>query len=111
MSNEHQNGASAYHGSYKAYIIGFVLSVILTVIPFYMVMNGSASPAAIITTIVIFAVVQVLVHLYYFLHLDTSPEQRWNMTAFVYTVLLVAILIGGSVWIMIHLDGNMMMTG
>ncbi|WP_097460019.1 cytochrome o ubiquinol oxidase subunit IV [Mangrovitalea sediminis] len=109
MANQHHDNASAYHGSYKAYIIGFVLSVILTVIPFYMVMNGTASQAAIITTIVIFAVVQVLVHLYYFLHLDTSEEQRWNFMAIAYTFLLVFIFIGGSVWIMWHLDYNMML--
>ena len=58
-STDH-SGAS--HGSVKTYMTGFILSIILTVIPFWMVMTGAASPAVILGTILAMAVVQVLVH-------------------------------------------------
>ena len=52
----------ASHGSVKTYLIGFILSVILTVIPFYMVIEGTASTSVLLATVVITAVVQILVH-------------------------------------------------
>ncbi|STQ81565.1 Cytochrome o ubiquinol oxidase protein CyoD [Hafnia alvei] len=70
------NGAS--HGSAKSYMIGFILSVILTVIPFWMVMEGTASHQTILITVVAMAVIQIFVHLVYFLHMNTSSEERWK---------------------------------
>ncbi|MBW7982082.1 cytochrome o ubiquinol oxidase subunit IV [Enterobacillus tribolii] len=100
------NGAS--HGSFKSYMIGFILSVILTVIPFWMVMDGSASHGTILATVVGLAVVQILVHLVYFLHMNTSSEERWNLVAFIFTILIIAIVVVGSLWIMYNLNINMM---
>ncbi|WNR83410.1 cytochrome o ubiquinol oxidase subunit IV [Escherichia coli] len=105
-STDH-SGAS--HGSVKTYMTGFILSIILTVIPFWMVMTGAASPAVILGTILAMAVVQVLVHLVCFLHMNTKSDAGWNMTAFVFTVLIIAILVVGSIWIMWNLNYNMMM--
>ncbi|MDT3411089.1 UNVERIFIED_ORG: cytochrome o ubiquinol oxidase operon protein cyoD [Atlantibacter sp. SORGH_AS 304] len=105
-STDH-SGAS--HGSVKTYMTGFILSVILTVIPFWMVMSGTASHAAILGTVLVTAVVvQILVHLVCFLHMNTSSEERWNLTAFVFTVIIIAILVVGSIWIMWNLNYNMM---
>lgn len=105
-STDH-SGAS--HGSVKTYMTGFILSIILTVIPFWMVMTGAVSPAVILGTILAMAVVQVLVHLVCFLHMNTESDEGWNMTAFVFTVLIIAILVVGSIWIMWNLNYNMMM--
>ncbi|WP_058911542.1 cytochrome o ubiquinol oxidase subunit IV [Entomohabitans teleogrylli] len=104
-STDH-NGAA--HGSVKTYMTGFILSIILTVIPFWMVMNGTASQGAILGTVLVTAVVQILVHLVCFLHMNTSSEERWNLTAFIFTVLIIAILVVGSIWIMWNLNYNMM---
>ena len=71
-STDH-SGAS--HGSVKTYMTGFILSIILTVIPFWMVMTGAASPAVILGTILAMAVVQVLVHLVCFLHMNTKSDE------------------------------------
>ncbi|HKS32902.1 MAG TPA: cytochrome o ubiquinol oxidase subunit IV [Enterobacteriaceae bacterium] len=106
MSHSTDHGAS--HGSVKTYLIGFILSVILTVIPFWMVMDGSASKAAILGTVLVMAVVQILVHLVCFLHMNTSSEERWNLTAFIFTVIIIAIVVVGSIWIMWNLNYNMM---
>jgi len=104
-STDH-SGAS--HGSVKTYMTGFILSVILTVIPFWMVMSGTASHAAILGTVLVTAVVQILVHLVCFLHMNTKSDEGWNMTAFVFTVIIIAILVVGSIWIMWNLNYNMM---
>jgi cytochrome o ubiquinol oxidase subunit IV len=106
MSNEHVAGAAG--GSLKSYVTGFVLSIVLTGIPFALVMTSHLTHLAIVITIVVFAVIQILVHLVFFLHLNTSSDQHWNLLVFAYTVVLLGILVGGSIWIMFHLDYNMM---
>ena len=107
MSHDH-NSAGASHGNTKQYTIGFILSVILTVIPFGMVMAGGFGRGIVMAVIAITAVAQVLVQLVYFLHMNSSSEQRWNVIAFIYTVLCISVLLVGSVWIMNYLHYNMM---
>lgn len=87
---------------------GFILSIILTAIPFWMVMSGTASHTVILGTVLISAVVQILVHLVCFLHMNTKSDEGWNMTAFIFTVIIIAILVVGSIWIMWNLNYNMM---
>lgn len=98
----------AAHGSVKSYMIGFILSIILTGIPFWMVMDGGASKATILTVVLVCAVVQVLVHLVYFLHLDSKSEGGWNLIAIVFAALIILIVVVGSLWIMWNLNYNMM---
>ncbi|WP_242107565.1 cytochrome o ubiquinol oxidase subunit IV [Luteimonas aquatica] len=102
----HDEGA---HGSLRGYVIGFVLSVVLTAIPFWLVM-GKVIPGSGMTAFVIlaFAVVQILVHMVYFLHMNTKSEGGWNMLALIFTLVLVVILLAGSLWVMHHLNTNMM---
>ncbi|MFS2222450.1 cytochrome o ubiquinol oxidase subunit IV [Pantoea sp. B65] len=103
-----QHGHDAAHGSLKSYMIGFVLSIILTAIPFWMVMDGAASHSTILAVVLVCAVVQVIVHLGYFLHLNTKTEDGWNMIAFVFAALIILIVVVGSIWIMWNLNYNMM---
>lgn len=71
-------------------------------------MAGGFSRGILVTVIAITAVAQVLVQLVYFLHMNTSSDQRWNLIAFIYTILCIAVLLVGSVWIMNYLHYNMM---
>ncbi|MNS55376.1 Cytochrome bo(3) ubiquinol oxidase subunit 4 [compost metagenome] len=101
------DGAS--HGTMKSYVTGFVLAAILTAIPFWLVMDRvfeSSRTTALI--ILAFAMVQIVVHLVYFLHMDTKSESGWNMLALIFTLVLVVITLSGSIWIMYHLNSNMM---
>ncbi|MDN0074866.1 cytochrome o ubiquinol oxidase subunit IV [Crenobacter sp. SG2303] len=107
MSQAHSHD-HASHGSVKSYGIGFVLSVILTVIPFWMVMSGNFSQHDTMLGIVGFAVVQVLVHLKYFLHLNFSEEGRLNTLSFLFTAMVIVLLIALSVWIIFSADALMM---
>lgn len=86
MSHDH-NAAGESHGNVKQYTVGFILSVILTVIPFGMVMAGGFGRGILITVIAITAVAQILVQLIYFLHMNSSSEQRWNVIAFVLSLI------------------------
>ena len=112
MANAHPaghvtTGAGESHGSYRSYVIGFVISVILTAAAFWAVMRPGMSHTAIVSTIIALAVVQILVHLIFFLHLNASSDQRWNVTAFAFAVLVVVIMIVGSLWIMSNVAGHM----
>ena len=101
------NNPGAAHGSFKQYTIGFILSIILTLIPFGMVMAGMTG-GLVVATIAITAIAQVLVQLVFFLHLNGSEQQRWDSIAFIYTILTIAILLMGSAWVMSNLHANMM---
>lgn len=107
--DDHADGG--YHATYKGYLIGFVLSVILTAIPFWLVM-GQVLPSPRITAFIIlaFAAVQMVVHMVYFLHLNAKVESGWTMLSLVFTVALVVIMLSGSIWVMHHLNTNMMPT-
>ncbi|QEM82466.1 MULTISPECIES: cytochrome o ubiquinol oxidase subunit IV [Halomonas] len=96
------------HGSVKSYVIGLILSIVLTIIPFGVVMAGSFELDATLAIIVATAVAQVLVQLILFMHMSTKTDEGWNFNAFVFTVLILVLVIGGSVWIMYHLHLNMM---
>ena len=102
------DGAGASSGSYKTYAAGFILSILLTLIAFTLVMSGGLPRTAVWVGIFSAAILQILVQLHYFLHLDTSSASRWNIMALLLTVLIMAILVGGSIWIMHSLNDRMM---
>ena len=107
--HDHHHGEGHAPVTLKGYAIGFILSVILTAIPFWLVMNhviaGSTATAIVILG---FAVVQIVVHMVYFLHLNAKSEDGWNMLALIFTLVIVGITLAGSLWVMHHLNANMM---
>ena len=107
--DDHAHGDSPVHFSLKGYATGFVLSLILTAIPFWLVM-AKVIPNSTITALVVlgFAVVQILVHMVYFLHLDAKSEGGWNLLSTIFTVVIVVIMLAGSLWVMHHMNANMM---
>jgi len=109
--DDHFDGEQDFHVSYKGYATGFILSVILTAIPFWLVM-GKVLPSPKVTGLVIlaFAAVQMVVHMSYFLHMNAKVERGWSMLALLFTVALVVIMLSGSVWVMYHMNANMMPT-
>ncbi len=106
-TEQHVEGAP--HASFDEYLTGFCLSVVLTVIPFWLVLGDVLdSPGLTIFLIISFGTVQMVVHMIYFLHLNTKSEGGWIIISLSFTVMLVVIAIAGSIWIMFHLDRNMM---
>jgi cytochrome o ubiquinol oxidase operon protein cyoD len=105
----HSHGDTHGHGSRKSYLVGFLLSVVLTAIPFWLVMASPlATPGWTAALVIIFAIAQILVHTVCFLHVNTQAEGGWTLIAYVFTGVIVFITIIGSLWIMYHLNTNMM---
>lgn len=106
---EHGHGDGIPHFSFGGYMIGFVLSIVLTAIPFWLVM-AKVIPSPVTTGYVImaFAVVQIVVHMVFFLHMNTHSEGGWNIMALLFTAIIVLIAVGGSLWVMHHMNTNMM---
>ncbi|MFZ5550010.1 MAG: cytochrome o ubiquinol oxidase subunit IV [Pseudomonadota bacterium] len=107
--DDHHDDDIGYHATVEGYLVGFLLSVLLTAIPFWLVMgNVMASPKVTAFVILGFAAVQMVVHMVYFLHLNTKVEGGWSMLALIFTAALVIIMLAGSIWVMYHLNTNMM---
>ncbi len=97
------------HGSFKSYVTGFVLAVILTAIPFWLVMGKVIDKSSTAGLVLLgLAAVQIVVHMVYFLHMNSKSEGGWNMLALIFTVMLVVIMLSGSIWVMYHMNHNMM---
>lgn len=107
--DHHGDDDGGYHATVKGYVIGFILAVILTAIPFWLVM-GKVLPSSGMTAavVLIFAAIQMVVHMVYFLHMNAKVEGGWSMLAMVFTIGLVVIMMAGSVWVMYHMNTNMM---
>lgn len=109
--HEHDHHDGADHGSFKSYMIGFVLSVILTAIPFWLVMGDVIADKTVTTLVIVgFAVVQIYVHMVYFLHMNTNSEGGWTFMSMVFTLIIVMIAIVGSLWVMYNMNIHMMPT-
>lgn len=91
-----------------SYVLGFVLSVILTLDAYLLVVSNALSGGALVAAVVGLALVQLVVQLLFFLHIDRGPGARWNIAMFLFMLLVVFIVVGGSLWIMNNLDYNMM---
>jgi cytochrome o ubiquinol oxidase operon protein cyoD len=97
------------HSTFSGYMIGFIASVILTAIPFWLVMGDVlTSRNATVVVILGFALVQILVHMIYFLHMNFQSEGGWNMLSLIFTMVLLFITLAGSLWVMYHMNVNMM---
>jgi cytochrome o ubiquinol oxidase operon protein cyoD len=105
---DHLHRETTSHGSMKGYLIGFGLSVVLTAIPFWLVMSGAFAPQTTGGIIMAFAVAQIVVHMIFFLHMNSKSEGGWTILALIFTLIIVVIALTGSLWVMYHLNTNMM---
>ena len=97
------------HVSLGDYVKGFILAVILTAIPFALVMgNVIQDRTTAVAVLGLFAVVQIIVHMVYFLHMNGKLQGGWTMLSTIFTVVFVAIGIAGTLWVMFHMNSNMM---
>jgi cytochrome o ubiquinol oxidase operon protein cyoD len=111
----HAHGHDAHHeadephSTFSGYLTGFVLSVILTAIPFWLVMaKVIADRNTAVLVLGGLAVIQILVHMVYFLHMNGKIEGGWTLLSSIFTVVFVAITIAGTLWVMFHMNTNMM---
>jgi cytochrome o ubiquinol oxidase operon protein cyoD len=102
-------GTHESHASLQGYLTGFGLSVVLTAVAFALVMTGVlGSKEGTEIAVTVFAVAQIVVHMVYFLHMNARSEGGWTLMALIFTLILVVIALAGSLWVMYHLNVNMM---
>lgn len=90
------------------YILGLALAAALTVGSFYVVGTTLIWAPGIAVALAVLAIAQIGVHLVFFVHITTAPDNTNNVLALAFGVLIVALVFGGSLWIMNHLNHNMM---
>jgi cytochrome o ubiquinol oxidase operon protein cyoD len=88
------------HGSTKSYIIGFILSIVLTIIPLVLVLNHTLRAVPTIVAILGMAVLQFLVQLFFFMHIREGEKPAYNVMALILGIIFVITIVGGSAWIM-----------
>lgn len=94
------------HGSMSSYVIGFILSLIFTFIPYYMVVNQIVTGTALLVTILGIAIIQMLIQIVFFLHLGRGPKPFYNISFFLLTVGTILIVVAGSIVIIKNLHHN-----
>ncbi|QKS01792.1 cytochrome o ubiquinol oxidase subunit IV [Sphingomonas sp. CL5.1] len=107
--HHHEDATGAPHGTRRGYLTGFLLSVLLTAIPFALVMSGVIADQRITAAIVAaLAAVQIVVHMIYFLHMNTRSENGWSLMALIFTLVILVIVLAGTLWVMINMNHYMM---
>lgn len=109
----HQNAATTNtYGmgkkTLKSYMIGLTLSLLFTLASFAIVLNHTLPVAYIFIALTVFAIAQFIAQIIFFLRMNASKEGLWNLMPFLFTILIVFVLVGGSLWIMYNLNYYMM---
>jgi cytochrome o ubiquinol oxidase operon protein cyoD len=95
-------------GRWPTHTIGFGLAVLLTAASFSLAATHLLTPASLVAALVVLAIGQMVVHLIFFLHITTAPAHKTNVLAILLTLLIIALVVIGSLWIMSQLNHQMM---
>jgi cytochrome o ubiquinol oxidase operon protein cyoD len=92
----------------QSYTVGFIVSLLLTLTAFGLVEFHFISTTYLYVSLGLLALTQLVVQAVCFIRLNASAEGRWNLLPFLFTIFIIAIFVGGSMWIMANLDYYMM---
>jgi cytochrome o ubiquinol oxidase operon protein cyoD len=112
--SEHHHGAieettdGLGRKSLRTYLIGFILCLVVTCVAFAIVGKDSLSKEFLYVTVSALAIIQLIIQVLCFLRLNASEGARWNLIAFLFTILIIIVIVAGSLWIMWNLNYNMM---
>jgi cytochrome o ubiquinol oxidase subunit IV len=99
------------HGSLSSrvlgYLLGLALAVLLTATSFFIAGTDLVWQPSIPVALIVLAIAQMGVHVVFFLHITTGPDNTNNVLALAFGLLIVFLIVGGSLWIMDHLNNNM----
>ncbi len=111
MKQTEHVSVAKYPGTIASYTLGFAASLVLTFAAYLTITQHWVHDTGLaLGVIMTLAVIQLVIQLVFFLHLGRESKPRWNLTAFVFMVILVSIIVVGSLWIMNNLNYNMQMT-
>ena len=106
---DHHEEHDDLHVTVGDYVKGFILAVILTVIPFWLVMGDVIQDRSTLVMVLgLFAAVQVVVHMVYFLHMNGKIQGGWTLMTSIFSIVFVMITIAGTLWVVFHMNANMM---
>jgi cytochrome o ubiquinol oxidase subunit IV len=88
------------HGTIKAYITGFILSIVLTLIPLVLVLNHVLAKTTLIVTILLAAVLQFVIQLFFFMHIRDGKGPRYNVMSLILGIIFAVTIVAGAIWIM-----------
>ena len=102
-----EHGQEDVAAGVRGYLLGLALAILLTVCSFGVLRTTLVWAPAIPVALIVFAIAQMGVHLVFFLHITTGPDSINNVMALAFGVLIVFLVVGGSLWIMSHMNANM----
>ncbi|MFT4967245.1 MAG: cytochrome o ubiquinol oxidase operon protein cyoD [Candidatus Deianiraeaceae bacterium] len=94
--------------TYKSYFVGLAISIALTLSSYFTIILKPFSVKGLYSVLAVLAVVQILVQIFYFLHIGHEDKPRWNLISLVFALLIIFIVVAGSLWVMYNLNTNMM---
>lgn len=92
------------YGDVTSYVIGFILSILLTIAAYFFVVENLFSGWHLVLAISGLAITQAIVQLVFFLHLGAEKGPHWNLITFMFMFVILVVLVAGTLWIMYHLD-------
>lgn len=105
---DEQAGSGAILKGVRGYLIGYVLAIGLTLVSFYLTRSNLVWAPSIPIALSVLAIAQMGVHLVFFLHMTSGPDNINNLMALAFGLLIVMLLVFGSLWIVGHLNHRMM---
>ncbi|HTW71981.1 MAG TPA: cytochrome C oxidase subunit IV family protein [Acetobacteraceae bacterium] len=103
-----QSRAEAYRHDLRGYQMGFALAAILTIVPFALVATGALPAMAVLWAIGVLGLMQIVVHVRFFLHVDLSREKREELYLMAFSGSLLVVMIAGMLWILFNMYARMM---
>lgn len=94
--------------TFGSYLLGFLICLVLTLASYFLVVEHVLTGIHLFIGLSILMLAQAIVQLFFFLHIAMEPKPRWHLSTFLFMVMIVIILAGGSLWIMYHLNYNVM---
>lgn len=111
VAGEPPHAGATLGAELRSYVIGLVLAAVLTAAAFLSVGTHLIYGPGIVMAVVVFGLAQVGIHLVFFLHLTTAPDNTNNALALAFGFLIVCLIVFGSIWIMYNLNHNMIPPG
>lgn len=105
MIDEHHG----WNKSFKPLLIGFTLSILLTIAAYRILTRYHLTHGFLMVTLFSFCIIQACVQLTFFLHLGVESKPRWNLITFLFAILVIVVVVGGSIWIMETVKYNLML--
>jgi cytochrome o ubiquinol oxidase operon protein cyoD len=102
MDNHNAEPHQAHGGSLKSYTIGFILSIVLTIIPLVLVMNHMLNTTVTLVIILLIAVLQFAIQMIFFMHIKEEQKPRYNLMALILGLVILVTIVSGSIWIMTY---------